>query len=128
MKTASGYSGRMLIPDEKIFNQIDMVHNEKDDQDADLKGLELLQNSPYKEKLASAGLFLFMLGDRSPELAWLVSPHFGTRLAKGNTIRAAAIAQATKLDVKNVTQIPALPLGSRLKLDPCHQHLHMLKT
>ena len=69
-----------------------------------------------------------MLGDRSPELAWLVSPHFGTRLAKGNTIRAAAIAQAPKIDVKNVAQIPALPLGSRVKLDPWDDHVEMLKS
>ncbi len=128
MKTKYAFSDRMLFPDEKVFNQIDMVHNERDDQDADLKGLDLLQNSPYKEKLASAGLFLFMLGNRSPELTWLVSPHFGTRLAKGNTIRAAAIAQAPKIDVKNVAQIPALPLGSRVKLDPWDDHVEMLKS
>jgi hypothetical protein len=128
MKTKYAFSDRMLFPDENVFRQIDLAHDLKDDQEADQKGLELLQNSPYREKLAGAGLFLFVLESRSSELTWLVSPHFGMRLAKGNAIRAAAIAQAPKLEVKNVAQIPALPLGSRVKLDPWDDHVEMLKS
>ncbi|HEY6251167.1 MAG TPA: M48 family metalloprotease [Candidatus Angelobacter sp.] len=128
MNTKYSFSDRMLFPDERVFMQIDMVQNEKDEQSADQKGMELLANSPYKEKLATAGLFLNVLGSRSPGLTWLVSPHFGNRLSKNSPIRKAALAQAPALEVANVAQVPALPLGSRIKMDPWDDRVEMLKS
>ena len=128
MNTKYSFSDRMLFPDERVFMQIDMVQNEKDEQSADQKGMELLANSPYKDKLATAGLFLNVLGSRSPGLTWLVSPHFGNRFSKISPIRRAALAQAPVLEVNNIAQIPALPLGSRIKMDPWDDHVEMLKS
>jgi hypothetical protein len=128
MNTKYAFSDRMLFPDEQVFLDIDMLQNQKDEQAADQKGLELLQNSPYKQKLASAGLFLRVLGNRSPGLTWLVSPHFGNRFAAKSPIRMAALAQAPAVEVQNLAQVPALPLGSRIKLDPWDDHVEMLKS
>lgn len=128
MNTKYSFSDRMLFPDEQVFMDIDILQADQDEQAADQKGLELLENSPYKQKLASAGLFLRVLGSRSPGLTWLVSPHFGNRLAKKSAIRLAALAQAPELEVRNVAQVPALPLGSRIKLDPWDDHVEMLKS
>ncbi|HEV3041030.1 MAG TPA: M48 family metalloprotease [Candidatus Angelobacter sp.] len=127
VNTKYSFSDRMLFPDERVFRQIDLVQEKKDEQAADQRGLELLQNSPYKEKLASGGLFLRALGDHSRELTWLVSPHFGNRLAANNSIRVAVVQQSPKLEPMNIAQIPALPLGSRVKLDPWDDHVEMLK-
>lgn len=128
MNTKYSFSDRMLFPDERVFMQIDMVQNEKDEQSADQKGMELLANSPYKDKLATAGLFLNVLGSRSPGLTWLISPHFGNRLSKISPIRKAALAQAPPLEVTNIAQVPALPLGSRVKMDPWDDRVEMLKS
>ena len=128
MNTKYSFSDRMLFPDERVFMQIDMVQNEKDEQSADQKGMELLANSPYKDKLATAGLFLNVLGSRSPGLTWLISPHFGNRLSKISPIRKAALAQAPALEVTNIAQVPALPLGSRVKMDPWDDRVEMLKS
>jgi len=128
VNTKYSFSDRMLFPDERVFRQIDLVQQQKDEQAADQRGLQLLQNSPYKDKLASAGLFLRALGGRSRDLTWLVSPHFGNRLAKDSAIRVAALQQSPQLEVRNIAQVPALPLGSRLKLDPWDDHLEMLKS
>ena len=128
MNTKYSFSDRMLFPDERVFTNIDMVQNDGDEDAADHKGLELLQNSPYKDKLASAGLFLEVLSTRSPGLNWLVSPHFGNRLAAKSPIRLAALAQAPQLEVTNLTQVPALPLGSRIKMDPWDDHVEMVKS
>ena len=128
MNTKYSFSDRMLFPDEQVFMDISMLQNEGDEEAADQKGLELLENSPYKEKLASAGLFLRVLGSRSPQLTWLVSPHFGNRLAKTSPIRAAALKQAPQLEFGNLAQVPALPLGSRIKMDPWDDHVEMLKS
>ncbi|HEV2991133.1 MAG TPA: M48 family metalloprotease [Candidatus Angelobacter sp.] len=127
VNTKYSFSDRMLFPDERVFRQIDLLQQKKDEQAADQRGLELLQNSPYKEKLASAGLFLRALGDHSRELTWLVSPHFGNRLANDNALRVAVVQQSPKLEPTNIAQIPALPLGSRVKLDPWDDRVEMLK-
>jgi len=128
MNTKYSFSDRMLFPDERVFFQIDMVQSDTDEQAADQKGMELLAKSPYKDKLATAGLFLRVLGGRSPQLTWLVSPHFGNRLAKDSAIRQGALAQAPALEVSNVAQVPALPLGSRIKMDPWDNRIEMVKS
>jgi hypothetical protein len=126
--TKYSFSDRMLFPDEKVFLQIGLLHTPYEEQTADLKGLAFLQNSPYKDKLASAGLFLRVLAGYSHDLSWLVSPHFGARFANGGVLRAATMDQAPQVDAKNIAQIPALPLGSRVKLDPWDDHVEMLKS
>lgn len=128
VNTKYSFADRMLFPDERVFRQIDLVQKAQDDQAADHRGLELLQNSPYKDKLASAGLFVRALEGHSHELSWLVSPHFGNRFAHTNLIRMAVLEQAPQLDVMNIAQVPALPLGSRVKLDPWDDHVEMLKS
>src|SRR5579872_7089092 len=128
MNTKYAFSDRMLFPDEQVFRQIGLEQNEKEEDEADQKGLELLQKSPYKDKLGSAGLFLRALGGRSHDLNWLVSPHFGNKLVQGNVIRLAAVAQSPDLEVKNIAQVPALPLGSRIKLNPWDDRVEMQKS
>jgi len=128
VNTKYSFSDRMLFPDERVFRQIDLVQKGQDEQAADHRGLELLQNSPYKDKLASAGLFVRSLEGHMRELTWLVSPHFGNRFAHTNLIRMAVLDQAPQLEVMNIAQIPALPLGSRVKLDPWDDHVEMLKS
>ena len=128
MNTKYSFSDRMIFPDERVFFQIDMLQSDTDEQAADQKGMQLLANSPYKDKLATAGLFLRVLGSRSPQLTWLVTPHFGNRLAQDSAIRQGALAQAPALEVTNVAQVPALPLGSRIKMDPWDNHIEMQKS
>ena len=128
INTKYAFSDRMLFSDEQVFRQIGLVQNETEEQAADLKGLELLKNSPYKDKLGSAGLFLVALANRSHDLTWLVSPHFGNRLASAGPIHQASQAQAPKLEAKNIAQLPALPLGSRVKVDPWSDRVEMLKS
>jgi hypothetical protein len=128
MNTKYAFSDRMLFADEQVFLGINLVQADKDEQSADQKGLELLQHSPYKDKLASAGLFLRVLNSRSPGLTWLVSPHFGNRLSRTSAIQVAILAHAPFLEADNMAQIPALPLGSRIKVDPWDDHLEMLKS
>src|SRR5437588_1202868 len=129
INTKYSFSDRMLFPDEKVFRQIALLQEQKDELAADQKGLELLEKSPYKDKLATAGLFVRALGNHSPELTWLVSPHFGNRMGKvSSIIRMTALAQAPPTEVANIAQIPALPLGSRIKMDPWDDHIEMLKS
>src|SRR5437763_352579 len=130
LDTKYAFSDRMIFPDEQVFRQIAIRQRDSDEEAADQKGLEMLQKSPYKDKLASAGLFVRSLEERSHNLSWLINPQFGDRLAKGDTVlKMAPLAQsAPDLESTNIKQLPALPLGSRIKLDPWDDHVEMQKS
>ena len=98
-------------------------------KDADTKALELLKNSPYKDKLGTAGLFLKALQERAPVLPNLIRPHLGNSVASGKSIRMSALlASAPQLQPQRTDQIAALPLGGRIKLDPWTDQVEMAKA
>jgi hypothetical protein len=82
--------------------------------------MEYLQNSMYKDRLASAGLYYAQLADRDKVLKALNTPRLGDSLLKtdGTPWMADLQRQAPKLNRDDPTQRPALPLGSWLKTDP----------
>jgi len=93
-------------------------------QVASAKALELLKNSPYKDKLANAGLFLKELDAESKALPALVNAHLGNRVfLAGQLISTAPAITPDKLD-----QIGALPLGARVKLDPWDDGVSLVKA
>jgi hypothetical protein len=119
----------MFLPDSQWLRRIKSKRSPTDEQAADTKALELLENSPYKEKLASTGLFLKALLDRAPNLLNLISAHLGNSLATGQNIRMSALlAAAPKFDEHKLDQIAALPLGGRIKLDPWSDKVEMAKA
>src|SRR5919206_1977718 len=119
----------MIFPDEDTFCKIALSRDEHEEEDADKRGLEYLAKSPYNDKLATAGLFLKSLEAHSGDMKFLISPEFGNRIAKGDDVlRMAALMQkAPQLKETDVRQLPALPLGSRIKLDPWTDRVEMKK-
>jgi hypothetical protein len=93
-------------------------------QMANAKALELLKNSPYKDKLASAGLFLKQLDAQSKNLPALINPHLGNRVS----LSASLLSAAPTLDPTKIDQISALPVGARIKLDPWNDHVELVKA
>lgn len=88
------------------------------------KALELLKNSPYKDKLGNAGLFLKQLDAESKSLPALINPRLGNRVYfYTQLINTAPALDPTKLD-----QIAALPIGARVKVDPWNDHAELLKA
>lgn len=79
-----------------------------------VKALEFLKNSPYASELGHAGLFFAQLREKSRSLRRLISPQLGNQVYFDAQLMRAAPA----LQPNNKNQISALPLGSRLKIDP----------
>jgi hypothetical protein len=93
-------------------------------QMASQKALEILKNSPYKDKLGSAGLFLKQLDSQSKNLPALINSRLGNRpYLEGQLITSAPELKADKLD-----QIAALPIGARIKLDPWSDHVELVQA
>ncbi|HUO16402.1 MAG TPA: M48 family metalloprotease [Verrucomicrobiae bacterium] len=130
LDTKYAFGDRMVFPDEQTFERIQLAHSSQEEEAANRKAMEFLQNSPYKDKLATAGLFLRSLEAHSKELSSLITPQFGSRMAKGNNVlfMSALLQSAPALQPDNVTQLAALPLGSRIKLDPWDDTVELNKS
>ncbi len=118
--TRYAFNDRLLFPDQAAFERITMNHNDVDNAAAAKKAIEFFSNSVYKDKAGSVGLFFAQLQVREKQLTSLLSPRLGDALIKpdGTPWLVDLGKGAPKLDVNNMTQIAALPIGSHLKTDP----------
>jgi hypothetical protein len=128
--TRYAFNDRLLFPDESTFKRIDMYHTEHDNIEASKKAEEYLQASMYKDKLPSAGLYWAQLADRGKVLKALNTPKLGDSLlrADGTPWMSGIAKMAPKLNWDDLTQVPALPLGSWLKTDSWDDRVHMLNA
>jgi len=125
--TKLAFNDKLFFPDEQSFQRLDFKQSRGDEEAADSKALELLKNSPYKDKLANAGLFMKALQEHAPALPQLIRPHLGNSLAGANRL-TNLIASAPALDPKRLDQIAALPLGGRVKVDPWSDQVELTKA
>jgi hypothetical protein len=129
LDTKYAFGDRMVFPDEETFARIQLARDPHEEEAADQKAIEFLRNSPYKDKLANAGLFLRALELRSRQLPELITPQFGSRMAKKDgVLRMSALLQgAPAIQLSDMSQIAALPLGSRINLDLWDDHVSLHK-
>jgi hypothetical protein len=129
LDTKVAFNDRMFYADENTYDRLDFTRNPEDEEAADKKALELLDNSPYKNKLQSAALFLKALQMRAPDLKNLIRSHLGNSLADAKTIRMSALMNsAPQLEMRRTDQVAALPLGGRIKLDPWTTRVELVKA
>jgi hypothetical protein len=129
LDTKLAFNDRMFFPDERTFERMDFARDRGEEEAADKKAVELLNNSPYKDKLANAGLFLKAVQARAPELKNLIRAHLGDSLINGDATKMSALMTSSpQFDPKKPDQVAALPLGGRVKIDPWNDQLELVKT
>ncbi len=128
MDTKFAFNDRFFFSEPATFQRMDFGHNALDEQAADKRAIELLNNSPYKDKLASAGLFLQQVQDRAQVLPNLIRPHLGNPLGNKNTTRLAPVATAAPKLENKIDQIAALSLGARVNLNPWSDQIEMMSS
>ena len=129
LNTKLAFNDRMFFPDERTFQRMDFARDKEEEEAADKKAVELLNNSPYKDKLGNAGLFLRAVQARAPELKNLIRPHLGDSLLNGNATKMSSLMTASpQFDPKKTDQVAALPLGGRVKVDPWNNQIELIKT
>jgi len=127
--TKLAFNDKLFFPDEESFQRLDFKRTPADEEAADTKALEMLKNSPYKDKLGNAGLFLKALQLHAPELPQLIRPHLGNSLAGGKSLRMSTLlVSAPALEPKKLDQIAALPLGGRIRVDPWSDQVELSKA
>jgi hypothetical protein len=127
--TRFAFSDRFFFPDSQTFRRLDFERNAVDEEAADNKAMELLAKSVYENKLSGAGLFLRALHDRSRVLTNLIRPEMGNSLTNGKTTRMAGLLNsAPALEKRSLDQIAALPIGSRIRVDPWSNQIAMMNA
>jgi hypothetical protein len=128
--TQFAFGDRLMVSDEEMLRMLKMKRAPKEEASADAKVLEMLEKSPYKDKLSGAGLFLKIVADRTKQLPNLIQPHIGDHIAEGGQIMRLTqlMQQAPELNAEKLDQVAALPLGARLVLDPWSSRLELIRT
>jgi hypothetical protein len=118
--TKFAFDDRLQVTDEDLLASLDVARSHADEAAADAKGIEFLKNSPYKDKVGQAGLFLQEAAAVAPHIPHLLGTHLGNGLTEGNgrLIRMGALTGgAPALVPRSLDQIAALPLGSRVQVN-----------
>jgi hypothetical protein len=127
---------RLLFDEKDTFSHFGFARTQAEEDAANAKANELLQMSPYKDQLATAKLFMDALETRQKDIPNLISPHLGDRVPTNMTMASAAptsqppAANAPPDEKAKAvsSQVVALPLGGRVKMDPWSDKLEMLKA
>jgi hypothetical protein len=115
---------QLLVDDKETFRHFGFGRTKDEEAAANAKAVQLLANSPYKNQLGNAGLFLTALETREKEIPNLISPHLGDRVPALGDLKSS-----TPVDPKqNPQMIAALPIGGRVKLDPWTDKLDLIKS
>jgi hypothetical protein len=134
MDTTYAFFDQLLVDDKETFRHFGFARTNEEEQAASAKAVELLNNSPYKTQLANAALFLSALQARQKEIPNLIAAHLGDKVVviadikTGVAAPAAGAAPAGNADAKKNTQIAALPIGGRVKLDVWYDRLELIKS
>lgn len=120
MDTMYGFGDLTIFDDVEILQRLRLQRSPEEVDEASVKAVELLEKSSYADQLSNAGLFLKSLESRAPSLPQLIVSNFGNALASDVKMARLErlIGAAPALDEASLDQIAALPLGSRIQLDP----------
>jgi len=121
---AFAFADQATFPDVEGLRRFSGKIEAASENAANEKAWQLMEHSPYKDKLASPGLFLRELDAQAKQLPGLLSPH----LSDPAFISAKMVSAAPALEPNRLDQIAALPLGSRVKLDPWSDRVELMKS
>lgn len=108
--------------DKQTMDDFRLAGTAPEDKEASTKAAELLKNSPYKGQLRTAALFIAMLRKEAAQIPGLINPRLG------DAVFALSAVAPDNEDKPAGTEIVALPLGGRIKIDPWSDNLTMLKA
>ena len=119
-----GFNDLTNIPTTEVIARLSFRDTPHDADLANQKAVELLKNSPYKDKLVNAGLFLKQLDAEQKTLPALINPKLGNKVY----LTQQLIGTAPQIQMAKLDQVAALPLGARIKLDPWGDKVEMVKN
>jgi hypothetical protein len=128
-QTQYAFSDQTMMTDPQLLQLMRFQRTPEEMLAAGKKTIEIIQASPYKDT-SNAGLFLKALAMRSEVLTHLLHANLGDQIADPQALlRLQQFADtAPALEENKLEQIAALPLGSRVKLNPWDNRVELIKT
>jgi hypothetical protein len=124
MDSNFAFFDQLLVDDKDTFRHFGFGRTPDEEKAANAQATKLLNNSPYKNQLANAALFLTAMETREKQIPNLISPHLGDRVGV-----IADLKSSVPADSKQGPQmLAALPIGGRVKLDPWNDKLELIKS
>jgi hypothetical protein len=124
MDSNFAFFDQLLVDDKDTFRHFGFGRTPDEEKAANAEATKLLNNSPYKNQLANAALFLTAMETREKQIPNLISPHLGDRVGV-----IADLKSSVPADSKQSPQmLAALPIGGRVKLDPWNDKLELIKS
>jgi hypothetical protein len=128
-QTQFAFNNQTMLSDAELLKKVHLQRTPEEMTEAGKKTIEIMKVSPY-QKTANAGLFLKELASRGSALPRLLQANLGNQLANTDAVLRLATfaASAPALDENKIEQIAALPLGSRVKVNPWNNQIVLVKT
>ncbi|HLW76871.1 MAG TPA: M48 family metalloprotease [Bryobacteraceae bacterium] len=128
-QTQFAFHNQTMLSDAELLQRFRFERSPVEMAEAAKKTIEIMKASPY-QKMANAGLFLKALASHSQALPRLLQANLGNQVANADALARLAefTAAAPALDEAKLEQIAALPLGSRVKLEPWTNRIELMKA
>jgi hypothetical protein len=128
-QTQFAFNNQTMLSDFELLQRFRFERPAEEMQAASEKAISMMRASPYSN-LANAGLFLKALAAHRAAMPSLLQANLGDQIgdAAALTRLASYAAAAPALEPEKLDQIAALPLGSRVKLNPWTNQLALVKT
>jgi hypothetical protein len=128
-QTQFAFHNQTMLSDAELLQRFRFQRPPEEMDAAGKKTIEIMRASPY-QKTGNAGLFLKALASQSAALPRLLQANLGNQVANADALARLAefAASAPALDQNKLEQIAALPLGSRVKLNPWTNQIVLVKT
>src|SRR5579884_440106 len=127
--TQFAFNNQTMLSDAELLQRFHFDRSPQEMAEAGQKTIEIMRASPYQQT-ANAGLFLKALASRGPALPRLLAANLGNQVANADALARLAEfeASAPPLEEDKLEQIAALPLGSRVKVNPWNNRIELVKT
>jgi hypothetical protein len=117
------------FPDSQIFAALDFHFDRTQEDQANKKALQLFSKSPYKDQSAKVGLFMQALDANSARFPNLLHGRFSNDFRSSHLAgMQARIDSLKRSNTDRLNQVSALPIGSRIVVDPWSDRIEMLKS
>jgi hypothetical protein len=128
-QTQFAFNNQTMLSDFELLQRFHFQRPAEEMQAASEKAVAMMRASPYSN-LANAGLFLKALAARRAAMPRLLQANLGDQVADSAALArlSSFAAAAPALEADKLDQIAALPLGSRIKVDPWTNQLALVKT
>jgi len=128
-QTQFAFNNQTMLSDAELLQKFHFQRTPEEMLSAGQKTIEIMKASPY-QKMANAGLFLKEMASRGSTLPRLLQANLGNQFANAEALNRLATfaASAPALEENKIEQIAALPLGSRVKVNPWNNQITLVKT